>query len=374
VRTNKRGNTDPSLVTRLGRPLKIGLLAPHQARILDLAGPWEVFTRANEILTEQHPNQKPAYDLKLATIDSSNLVHCFGQLRIRADGSFRSLGTGLDTLLVGGGRAPWELPKNEDFLSWLREMSSRVRRLIAIGSGAFFLAAAGLLQGKRATTHWRWAAIGLYQIASGQFQRVNNPRHYLVCGQAGPLGWEIPACIGAKLAEPEREVVALVGDLSFQFLIEELAVAAQHRVGFVMVLLNNAYLGLIRQAELGYSMDFQVQTSFANRNAPEIGDYGVDHVRAAEALGGIGLRVTDPKELASAVREAAVRWFCFSRILKRGPSPGGRKPGSSRARYRRDRLSFSLRVHRSDRVCWIGCEYKPSKDTVSSLDWLKGQL
>ena len=149
-------------------------------------------------------------------------------------------------------------------------------------------------------------AIGLYQIASGQFQRVNQPRHYLICGQAGPLGWEIPACIGAKLAEPDREVVAVVGDLSFQFLIEELAVAAQHRVGFVMVILNNAYLGLIRQAEVGYSMDFQVQTSFSNRNAPEIGDYGVDHVRAVEALGGIALRVTDPKELAPTFRKARV--------------------------------------------------------------------
>jgi tartronate-semialdehyde synthase len=96
----------------------------------------------------------------------------------------------------------------------------------------------------------------------------------------------------------------VVGDLSFQFLIEELAVAAQHRVGFVMVLLNNAYLGLIRQAEMGYSMDFQVQTSFSNRNAPEIGDYGVDHVGAVEALGGIALRVTDPKELAQAFQKA----------------------------------------------------------------------
>jgi tartronate-semialdehyde synthase len=147
-------------------------------------------------------------------------------------------------------------------------------------------------------------AIGLYQIASGQFQRVNHPRRYLVCGQAGPLGWEIPACIGAKLAEPTREVAAVVGDLSMQFLIEELAVAAQHHVGFVMVLLNNAYLGLIRQAETGYKMDFQVQTSFKNRNAPEIGDYGVDHVRAVEALGGIGLRVTDPNELQEALHKA----------------------------------------------------------------------
>src|ERR1700693_6524990 len=91
------------------------------------------------------------------------------------------------------------------------------------------------------------AILPFYQIASGQFQRVNHPRRYLVCGQAGPLGWEIPACIGAKLAEPEREVLAVVGDPSMQFLIEELAVAVQHRVGFAMLLLNNAYLGLLRQ-------------------------------------------------------------------------------------------------------------------------------
>jgi tartronate-semialdehyde synthase len=83
-----------------------------------------------------------------------------------------------------------------------------------------------------------------------------------------------------------------------------MAVDAQNRVVLVMVLLNNAYMGLIRQAELGYSMDFQVQTSFANRNAPEIGDYGVDHVRAVEALGGIAMRVTDPKELAPALQKA----------------------------------------------------------------------
>jgi len=147
-------------------------------------------------------------------------------------------------------------------------------------------------------------AIGLYQIASGQFQRINRPRHYLVCGQAGPLGWEIPACIGAKLAEPEREVVGVVGDYSFQFLIEELAVAAQHRVPFVVVLLNNSYLGLIRQAEKAYNMDYEVQLSFPNINCPEIGDYGVDHVKATEALGCLALRVFEPDRLAGAFRQA----------------------------------------------------------------------
>ena len=144
-------------------------------------------------------------------------------------------------------------------------------------------------------------AIGLYQIASGQFQRVYKPRHYLVCGQAGPLGWEIPACIGAKLAEPEKEVVGIVGDYSFQFLIEELAVAAQYKVTFVIVLLNNAYLGLIRQAERGFDMDYEVQLGFENINCPEIGAYGVDHVKAAEAFGCRAIRVFRPEEIAGAI-------------------------------------------------------------------------
>ncbi len=147
-------------------------------------------------------------------------------------------------------------------------------------------------------------AIGLYQIASGQFQRVYKPRHYLVCGQAGPLGWEIPACIGAKLAEPEKEVVGVVGDYSFQFLIEELAVAAQYKVPFVIILLNNAYLGLIRQAERGYDMDYEVQLSFENINCPEIGAYGVDHVKAAEAFGCRAIRVFQPDEIAGAINWA----------------------------------------------------------------------
>jgi TPP-dependent trihydroxycyclohexane-1,2-dione (THcHDO) dehydratase len=84
-------------------------------------------------------------------------------------------------------------------------------------------------------------AIGTYQIWSGQFQQVHKPRHYQVCGQAGPLGWEIPAAIGVKCAVPDAEVVGVVGDYSFQFLVEELAVAAQYDIGFVLVMLNNHF-------------------------------------------------------------------------------------------------------------------------------------
>ncbi|MFE8944607.1 glyoxylate carboligase [Streptomyces sp. NPDC007856] len=146
--------------------------------------------------------------------------------------------------------------------------------------------------------------IGLSQIAGAQMLHVYKPRHWINCGQAGPLGWTIPAAIGVAKADPDSPVVALSGDYDFQFLIEELAVAAQHRIPYVHVLVNNAYLGLIRQAQLGLDMDFQVNLEFENINTPEIGVYGVDHVKVAEGLGCKAIRVTEPDQLGAAFEQA----------------------------------------------------------------------
>lgn len=139
-------------------------------------------------------------------------------------------------------------------------------------------------------------AIGLYQIWSGQFQRAFLPRHYQVCGQAGPLGWEIPAAIGVKSARPEAEVVAVVGDYSFQFLVEELAVAAQYHTPFVIIMINNEYLGLIRQAETAYGMNYQVDIHYDEN--------GTDNIKVMEAYGCAGRRVTQPGEIASTIEWA----------------------------------------------------------------------
>ncbi|MFI8288796.1 glyoxylate carboligase [Streptomyces sp. ms191] len=146
--------------------------------------------------------------------------------------------------------------------------------------------------------------IGLSQIAAAQFLHVYKPRHWINCGQAGPLGWTIPAAIGVATADPETPVVALSGDYDFQFMIEELAVAAQHKVPYVHVLVNNAYLGLIRQAQGGLGINFEVNLEFENINTPEIGVYGVDHVKVAEGLGVKAIRVTDPDQLGEALEQA----------------------------------------------------------------------
>ncbi|MFF0726354.1 glyoxylate carboligase [Streptomyces sp. NPDC004134] len=147
-------------------------------------------------------------------------------------------------------------------------------------------------------------AIGLSQIAGAQMLHVYRPRHWINCGQAGPLGWTVPAALGVATAEPEALVVGLSGDYDFQFLVEELAVGAQHRIPYVQVLVNNSYLGLIRQAQLGLDMNFQVNLEFENVNSPELGGYGVDHVKVAEGLGCKAIRVTEPGELGAAFAHA----------------------------------------------------------------------
>jgi tartronate-semialdehyde synthase len=148
------------------------------------------------------------------------------------------------------------------------------------------------------------STIGLSQIAAAQFLHVYQPRHWINAGQAGPLGWTVPAALGVCVADPDATVVALSGDYDFQFMMEELAVGAQFSLPYIHVLVNNAYLGLIRQSQRAFDMDYCVQLSFDNVNSPETGGYGVDHVRVAEGLGCKALRVTAPGEIGPALEQA----------------------------------------------------------------------
>ena len=192
------------------------------------------------------------------------------------------------------------------------------------------------------------SVIGLSQIAGAQFLGVYSPRNWINAGQAGPLGWTLPAALGVRAADPTREIVALSGDYDFQFLIEELAVGAQFKLPYIHVVVNNSYLGLIRQAQRGFQMDYHVQLSFENINAPELGGYGVDHVAVAEGLGCKAIRVTDPDEMPGGLREgrelmarapACLSWSrSSSSALPTSPwaprsttSPSSRKSSTSRS-------------------------------------------
>jgi tartronate-semialdehyde synthase len=174
--------------------------------------------------------------------------------------------------------------------------------------------------------------IGLNQIWSGQLQKISKPRNYLDCGGAGPLGWDLPASIGAKIARPDRQVVTVVGDFGFQFCMDALPVAVMYKVPFVCIVLNNGYLGLIRQAEKYiFDMEYEVQIWYDSLKAsqaleqpqmkvagdrtakngastgpamlePENKGQGFDFVKFAEACGAVGERVTDPNEIKAAFK------------------------------------------------------------------------
>ena len=151
--------------------------------------------------------------------------------------------------------------------------------------------------------------IGLSQIAGAQLLHVYGPRKWINAGQAGPLGWTGPAALGVVRGKPGEPVVALSGDYDFQFMIEELAVGAQHKLPYIHVVVNNSYLGLIRQSQRGFEMDFEVSLAFDNINTPYDADsvahgYGVDHVKVAEGLGCKAIRVERPEDLAAGFAEA----------------------------------------------------------------------
>jgi tartronate-semialdehyde synthase len=146
--------------------------------------------------------------------------------------------------------------------------------------------------------------IGLSQIAAAQMLHVFKERHWINCGQAGPLGWTIPAALGVCVADPQRKVVAVSGDYDFQFMIEELAVGAQFNIPYIHVLVNNAYLGLIRQSQRAFDMDYCVQLAFENINSSEVNGYGVDHVKVVEGLGCKAIRVFKPEDIAPAFAQA----------------------------------------------------------------------
>lgn len=138
---------------------------------------------------------------------------------------------------------------------------------------------------------------GLTQIWSGQFQEVDSPRKYLPSGGAGTLGFDIPAAIGATAAVPGSKAVAVMGDFGFTFLVEELAVAVKNNCPIVVVIVNNAYLSLIRQNQkYAYGYEYAVRM--------EENHGFVDYVKVAEGFGCAAERVFRPEDISGAFRRA----------------------------------------------------------------------
>ncbi|HVL07535.1 MAG TPA: thiamine pyrophosphate-dependent enzyme, partial [Acidimicrobiales bacterium] len=140
------------------------------------------------------------------------------------------------------------------------------------------------------------AGVGQHQMWSSQFWRFNHPYTWVNSGGLGTMGFAVPAAIGAKVGMPGRTVWAIDGDGCFQMTAQELVTASAERIPVKVAILNNAYLGMVRQwQELFYEERYsEVYLS------PDLPDYKM----WAEAMGCVGMRVEHPDEVAAAVEKA----------------------------------------------------------------------
>jgi transcriptional regulator GlxA family with amidase domain len=129
------------------------MLAYPGIQMLDVMGPLEVFSRTSRWLKDNGRRAGDAYSLEILGLRRGPFRASSG-LRVYADRRYDEVGRGIDTLLVAGGVGTERYRSSPPILRWLRKQSGQVRRLASVCTGAFFLAEAGLLKGRRATTHW----------------------------------------------------------------------------------------------------------------------------------------------------------------------------------------------------------------------------
>ena len=137
--------------------------------------------------------------------------------------------------------------------------------------------------------------VGQNQMWSAQFYKFDFPRHFVTSGGLGTMGFGLPAAIGAQMAFPDRTVIDIAGDGSIQMNIQELATAKQYRCPVKIAILNNGYLGMVRQwQELFYNRRYASTTM----------NVVPDFVELAKAYGAVGLRASKKSEVVPVIEEA----------------------------------------------------------------------
>ena len=137
--------------------------------------------------------------------------------------------------------------------------------------------------------------VGQHQMWAAQFYRFNSPRRFLTSGGLGTMGYGFPAAIGAKLARPDKVCIDIAGDGSIQMNIQELATARQYNCPVKIAILNNQFLGMVRQWQ---------ELFYGKRYASTVMDVAPDFVALAQAYGAVGLRATKKSEVEDVIREA----------------------------------------------------------------------
>jgi acetolactate synthase-1/2/3 large subunit len=136
--------------------------------------------------------------------------------------------------------------------------------------------------------------VGQNQMWTAQFFTFDRPRTLLTSGGLGTMGYGFPAAIGAQAAFPDKLVFDIAGDGSIQMNIQEMATAVQHNLPVKVAILNNRFLGMVRQWQ---------QLFFDKRYASTCLDCAPDFVKVAEAYGAVGLRATKPEEVVPVLKK-----------------------------------------------------------------------
>ena len=152
--TQDRDNGSASRTTR-----RIVFVAAPGTEILDLVGPLQVFARASDMHCRANPGARPIYAVEVASISSRRSLTANCGLSFAAHKTFREVRGKIDTVLVAGGDAIERNEINADAVRWLKKIATRSRRVGSVCTGAMLLARAGLLDGRRATTHWNWCEV-----------------------------------------------------------------------------------------------------------------------------------------------------------------------------------------------------------------------
>jgi len=146
-----KNNGSESSTTR-----RIVFVAGPGTEILDLVGPLQVFARASDMYCRENPGARPIYSIEVVSISSQRSLMANCGLRFAAHKTFREVRGKIDTLLVAGGDAIEQNEVNSESVRWLKKIAGRARRVGSVCTGAMLLGRAGLLDGRRATTHWNW--------------------------------------------------------------------------------------------------------------------------------------------------------------------------------------------------------------------------